>query len=140
MANGSQVSTGCKLELSIGGVVVAYASDVSYNIQHNHQPIELLGETTVNEHAELGITCDFTATMFRVAKKAAIALGIMPKISTFLTQPELVCTIYDKTKSEVLVTLVGVKCTGRNSSVNARGAMTEQLSFVAKVMFDEEGQ
>jgi len=36
MAIGSQVSTGCKLELSIGGVVVAYASNVSYNLQHNH--------------------------------------------------------------------------------------------------------
>lgn len=140
MAIGSQVSTGCKLELNIGGTVVAFASNVSYNLQHNHQPIELLNEVTVNEHAELGVTVDFTASMFRVNKKAAVALGIMPRISSFLQQPELVCTIFDKTKTSVLVTITGVKCTGRNGSVDARGAFTEQLSFVGRVMFDEEGQ
>jgi len=78
--------------------------------------------------------------MFRVNQQATISLGIMPKITKFLEQPELVCTIRDKTKSSVLVTITNIKCTGRSGSVDARGAFTEQLTFVGRVMFDEAGQ
>lgn len=140
MAIGSQVSTGCKMELSIGGVVVAYASNASYNINHNHQAIELLGEVTVNEHAELGITVDMSASMFRVDQKAAVSLGIQPKINDFLSQPELVITLRDKVKDSVLVTATGIKLSGRSGSVDARGTFTETLNFVGRVIFDEAGQ
>jgi hypothetical protein len=139
MAIGSQVSTGAKLELKIGGVTVAYANQCSYTVNHNMQPIETFNEHTINELAELGVTCEFSASYFRVNRKAAISLGLMPKIANFLTQPELTMLIKDKISDAVLVTITGAKCTSRSGSVDARGVFTESLSFQGRVMNDEEG-
>lgn len=140
MAIGSQVSTGAKLELKIGGVTVAYASNASFTVNHNLAPIETFNEHTVNEHAELGVTVEFSASMFRVNRKAAVELGIMPRIADFLKQPELVCIIKDKVQNSVLVTITGVKVTSRSGTVDARGVFTESLNMVGKVMFDESGE
>ena len=140
MAIGSQVSTGAKLELKIGGVTVAYANNASFTLNHNLAPIEVFNEHTVNEHAELGVTVEFSASMFRVNKKAAVALGIMPRIADFLKQPELTAVIKDKVQNSVLVTITGIKITSRSGPVDARGTFTETLNMVGRVMFDEEGQ
>ena len=139
MAIGSQVSTGAKLELKFGATVVAYANNVTYTVNHNHQPIETLNDHTVNEYAELGVTVEFTASMFRVNKKAAVSLGLMPKIADFLKQPELVATLKDKVQDSVLLTVNGLKCTARTGTVDARGVFTEQLTFVGRLASDEEG-
>lgn len=140
MAIGSQVSTGAKLELLIGGVVVAYANNASFTVNHNLAPIETLNEHTVKEHAELGVTVDFSASMFRVNKKAAVELGIMPRIADFLKQPELVAVMKDKVQNAVLVTVTGIKVTSRSGSVDARGTFTETLNMVGRIMFDESGE
>lgn len=140
MANGSQVSTGAKLELQIGGVVVAYASNASYTVNHNLAPIETFNDHTVKEHAELGVTVDFTASMFRVNTKAAVSLGIMPRIQDFLKQPELTAVIKDKTQDSVMLTVNGIKVISRSGTVDARGTWSETLNMVGKVVYDEAGE
>jgi len=140
MAIGSQVSSGAKLEMAVGGNVVAYANNASYTVNHNHQPIERFGEVEVNEHAELGVTVEFTASMFRVDQQAAISLGMQPRIADFLKQPELTVTLKDKTKDSVLLTVNGVKLQSRSGTVDARGVWTETLTFVGRIVFDETGQ
>jgi len=140
MAIGSQVSTGAKLELKIGGVIVAYANNATYTENHNMQPIERFGEVEVNEHAELGVTVEFSAAMFRVNTKAAVSLGISPRIQDFLKQPELTATLKDKLQDAVLVNINGIKLSSRSGSVDARGVWTETLNFVGRIIFDEAGQ
>ena len=141
MANiGSQVSTGAKLILSINDKQVAYANNVTYTTNHNVQPVEVMGEEIVIEHAELGITVEFTASMFRVSQKAAISLGLMPKLSAFLTQPELVATIYDKVQDKTIMVITGLKCTSRAGTAGARDVANETLTFVGRRSYDEEGQ
>jgi hypothetical protein len=137
MAMGSQVSTGAKLELNIGGVAVAYASHCNYTLNYNHQPIEVFNETTVNEYAELGITVEFSAAYFRVAKQAAFSLGLMPTIADFLSQPTLVMFIKDSVSGAKLVKVKGVKCISRAGSVDARGIFSETLNFVGTYFTDE---
>jgi len=142
MANGSQVSTGAKLELKVGGVVVAYANNATYTINHNMQPIERFGEPEVNEHAELGVTVEFSAAMFRVNAKAAVSLGMSPRLEEFLTQPELTASIKDKlagTGGVVFVNITGIKLASRSGSVDARGVWTETLNFVGRIFNDEAG-
>jgi len=140
MAIGSQTSTGAKLELAIAGVVVAYANNATYTTNHNMQPIERFGEVEVNEHAELGITVEFSASMFRVAEQAAVSLGLQPRIADFLKQPELTATLKDKEQDSVLLTINGVKLQSRSGTVDARGVFTETLNFVGRIVFDEAGQ
>jgi len=139
MAIGSQVSSGAKLTLTIGGAVVAYASNCNYTLNYNHQPIEVFGETTVNEYTELGITVEFSAAYFRVNKQAAMSLGIMPKISAFLQTPELVMTIQDSVSGATLANVSGVKVISRAGSVDARGVFSETLNMVGRYFTDESG-
>lgn len=143
----SQVQTGAKLTLSINNIVVAYASQVSYQYNLNLQEIRTIDTNEVTEHAELHTTVTFTCSAFRVAYKTAIANGWMPKIASFLQQPTLTATIFSdfvqtsptakNITTATLITVTGLKCTGRSGSVNARGVWEEQLTFVGKVLYDE---
>lgn len=134
----SQVQTGAKLALKINGQLIAYATNVTYTINHNHQPIETFGQPAVTEYAELGVTCEFTASHFRVATKAALQLGLQPTIANFLSQPTLTMTITDM-NNVTLVQGSGIKMTSRQGTVDARGVFTESLSFVSQVIGDETG-
>jgi len=133
----SEVSTGAKLELRIGTVPIAYANNVQYNLEIVTEAIQGIDEIKIDEYAEVGTRVTFTASMFRVAFKAAFSLGIQPKIENLLRQPELTAQIKDKTQGVVLLKMNGLKLVGRSGTVNARGIWTETLSFVARRMFDE---
>jgi len=127
---GSNVSTGAKLLLTIGDAKVGFANNVTFTVNHNHQPIEVFNEVTVNEYAELGATVEFTATMFRVATKAAISLGLMPRLADLLEQPELTATIFDKHSGVALLTMNGLKCQTRSGSVDARDFVHVLFSYI----------
>jgi hypothetical protein len=139
----SKVYTGAKAYFSIitpdGAINIAYASNCSYNWNHNLQPVELIGKEYVEEHSELGMTVDFTCTNFRVYNRSAIALGLQPKLQSLLAQPELVVVIKDKVTNDTLLRIDGVKMTSRSGTVDARGAWTETLSFVGRQASDEAG-
>ena len=133
----SKVATGAKLELRIGSVTVAYASQCSFNYQTNIETIQGIDQLVPDEHAEIGTTVTFTASMFRVAFQAAVTNGWQPKLDKLLQQPELVAVIKDKISGVVLLQIEGLKMTGRQGSVDARGVFVETLSFVGKRFFDE---
>ncbi|CAK0749595.1 conserved hypothetical protein [Azospirillaceae bacterium] len=135
---GSQVATGAKLELRIGTIPVAYASQCSYTYNINVETIQGVDQLTVDEHAEVGTTVTFTASMFRVAFKAAVTNGWQPKLKVLLQQPELVAIIKDKISGVVLAQISGLKLTSRSGTVAARGTFTETLTFVGKIFEDEE--
>jgi hypothetical protein len=133
----SKVESGAKLELRINNIPVAYASNVSYSYQHNHEEVRSIDNPEVIEHAELHTSVSFTCSAFRVARKTAISYGWMPKLQNFLQQPTLTAIIYSKVSRTKLLTITGLKCTGRSGSVNARGVWEEQLTFVGRQFFDE---
>lgn len=133
----SQVVTGAKLELRIGAIVVAYASNCSYTYTTNIETIQGVDQLVVDEHAEVGTSVSFSASMFRVAYKSAITNGWQPKLNVLLQQPELVATIKDKTTGVTLFQISGLKMVSRAGSVDARGTFTETLSFTGKVFADE---
>lgn len=135
----SQTITGARAVFTINNTKVAFASDCNYTWNHNVQPVEVLDQLTVAEHAEIGMTIDFSCTQFRVARKSAVSLGFQPKLNDLLNQPELVVTISDRVSGEVLLTVSGVKLTSRSGTVNARGVWTETLNFVGREAHDEEG-
>lgn len=138
----SSVLTGARAIFKIKGqdnklTTVAVASNCSYDWRHNVQPIEVLGRETVAEHTELGMTVEFTCDTFRVADKGAKSLGLMPELGALLTQKEMEVTISDKVSGSTLLSLRGVKMTGRSGAIPARGPWTETLTFVGIIAADE---
>ena len=148
MINGSQTTSGAKVRLNIDGKDIAYATNVSFTINHNVQPIEVIGDHRIKEHLELGVTVEFSCSMFRVNKKAAIALGLSPTIESFLQQPSLTATIINTAvindpqqpslSESTFITLMGLKMVSRSGSVDARGAFTETLNFVGTLYSESD--
>ena len=142
----SFVITGAKAIFSINGTKVAYASEVNYNWTLPVHPIEVIDQLEIAEHAETGVRIEFSCMQFRVARQSVISLGIQPKLNKLLQRPELVVTIMSqmqvggkKTSKLNLLQVNGVKLVGRSGSVAARGVWTETLSFVGRLVSDENG-
>lgn len=136
----STVMTGAKAIFRLGGNQVAYASNVSFNEQIQLEEVNTLDRLEVLEHAEVGYRVDMSCQNFRVANQSVKQLGIMSRLNQILTQGELTAEIIDRTTNAVILLMEGVKLESRQTSVDARGLMTETWSFKGRKSSDEAGQ
>jgi len=134
-----KVVTGSRAQFQIGGYVIAYASNVSYNENITYEPINVLDKLQVEEHAETGYTVDLQCQNFRVVGKSVKALGVMPKLEQILTQGGMTATIVvgSGSATTTILRMEGVKLQARQTTVDARGVMTETWSFVGIKSSDE---
>jgi len=131
--------TGARAIFRIAGSKIAWASNVSYNENYQLEPINVLDQLQVQEHAEVGYTVDMQCQSFRVAEASVKQLGIMSTLSQVLTQGELTAEVIDKITGATLLLMTGVKLQARQTTVDARGVMTETWSFVGRTSEDEAG-
>jgi hypothetical protein len=136
----SQVMTGGRVIFRLGGDQVATASNVSFNENIMYEPINVLDNLAVKEHAEVGYTVDLQCQNFRIPNASVKQLGIMSRFSQILTQGELTAEVVDRRSGAVILLMTGVKLQARQTTVDARGVMTETWSFVGKKAEDEEGE
>ena len=136
----STIMTGAKAIFRINGTQIAYASNVSYNENIQLEPINVLDNVSVLEHAEVGYTVDMQCQTFRVQNESVKQLGLMPVLSKLLLNGELTAEVIDRTSNTVLLLMEGVKLQARQTSVDARGLMTETWQFVGRKASDEAGQ
>lgn len=136
----SQVVTGAKLGLFINNVPVVFASNCSFSYKINTYDIKEIDSLEVAEFAELGVEVEFSASMFRINFNSCQANGWQPSLKNLLKQPELTATIFNRHDKAVMLTLQGLKLVGRTGTMDARGAFVEQLTFRARIMYDEAGQ
>jgi hypothetical protein len=139
MAYETTVMTGARAIFRLGGTQIAYASNVSYNENIQLEPVNVLDEISVKEHAEVGYTVDMQCQTFRVENKSVKQLGIMPNLGNILTQGGLTAEIIDRNSSAVILLMEGVKLQARQTTVDARGLMTETWQFVGVKSSDEAG-
>ena len=139
----SKVMTGAKAQFKINGTVIAYASNVSWNENIAYEPINVLDKLEVEEHAETGYTVDIQCQSFRVLGESVKKLGIMQSLNKILTQGDMTAAVVARSNKEEagenLLLMTGVKLQSRQTSVDARGVMTETWSFVGKKAIDETG-
>ena len=141
----STVMTGAKATFMINGTKVAYASNVSWNENIQYEPINVLDQLDVKEHAEVSYTVDMQCQSFRVARQSVKQLGIMKSLPALLTQGALDVLIQDSAgaaedgsdANATILHMTGVKLQARQTTVDARGVMTETWSFVGLRATDE---
>jgi len=133
----SAVMTGAKAIFSINNAKIAFASQVSYNENIAYEPVNVLDRLDVVEHAEVGYTVDLSCQNFRVPAASVKQLGLMSKLPQILTQGEMEATIVDADTGAVILLMTGVKIQARQTTVDARGVMTETWSFVGRAANDE---
>lgn len=136
----SQVMTGAKAVFRLNGVQVAYASSVTFNENIQLEEVNVLDKIEVVEYAEVGYRVDLSCQSFRVANESVKQLGIMSRLGDILTQGVLTAEVIDRVSGAVILLMEGVKLESRQTSVDARGLMTESWNFKGIRSSDEAGQ
>lgn len=132
--------TGARARLSIQGVKVALATNVSYSEEIQHDPIEPLDQFEVAEHVPIAYRCTFSAQMVRIITntvKNRDGVVIMPSLENILSQPELTATIEDRETGTVVANIQRVKAVRYSNNIGARGMVLTDVEFVCIVIRNE---
>ena len=136
---GSTVMTGVRAVFRVNGIQIAYASSCSFNETISLEEVNCLDRLDVLEFAETGYRVDLSCQTFRVQNQSVKQLGIMPRLQDILTSGEMTAEVIDRQSSAVILLMTGVKLESRQTTVDARGLMTETWNFRGKRSQDEAG-
>lgn len=134
----SVTPSGARVVFRVNGQKVAFANAVTYSVQHQHQPVDVLDQLDPVEYSETGYVVNFTANLFRVPNQSAISLGLRPRLEDILIQPELQAELIDRQTGATLFLIQRVKCTQEDFNIDARGLGQTSLQFVG-IRQDDEG-
>lgn len=145
MAEKNLVLTGARARFKIQGTKVGYASSVNVSENIRMEGLEVLGSIEIAENVPVAYDVTFTARRFRPLKKSLKALGWMPKyggspdarLLNILNSGEMVATLEDPKTDIVWATVQEVKISGITWSVDGRGIVGEDVTFVAIRVLDE---
>jgi hypothetical protein len=138
MADKGRIFTGARARFSINGVKIGYARNVNVSESINYEAVEVLDNIEVEEYAPVSYTVTMTCSMFRIIGETLKSMGLFPSngsntsdhLSNILVQGDLVATIEDSKTGKIFSTLEGVKIQSHNWTVDARGIVGEDCSFV----------
>lgn len=147
---GTRVFSGARARFYFNGTQVAYASGCDGSEEIMYEPVEVLDNLPVKEHAPVGYRVTFNANIFRTVASGASTdvapgslkeQGIFPKFGTrgerILQMTPVTVFIQDRNTGKVLYVIEGVKPASQNFSVTARGIVAQNVSFVCIRMLDE---
>ena len=145
MAEKGRLFTGARARFLIDGVKVGYARNVNVSEEIQYDPVEILDNIEVEEYVAVAYRVTFTASQFRIIGETVKSLGWFPSLganteeylSNILTSGDLTATVEDTRTGKLFATLEQVKVQSHNWTVDARGVVGEDLTFVAVRVKDE---
>lgn len=145
MAEKGRLFTGARARFSINGVKVGYARNVAVTEEIQYDPVEILDNIEVEEYVPVAYRVTFTASQFRIIGETVKSLGYFPNVGqnveehleNILISGDLTATIEDTKTGKLFATLEQVKVASHNWTIDARGVVGEDLTFVAIRVKDE---
>lgn len=145
MAEKGRLFTGARARFSINGVKVGYARNVAVTEEIQYDPVEILDNIEVEEYVPVAYRVTFTASQFRIIGETVKSLGYFPNVGTnveehlenILISGDLTATVEDTKTGKIFATLEQVKVASHNWTIDARGVVGEDLTFVAIRVKDE---
>jgi hypothetical protein len=140
-----RVFTGARARFSIEESRVGFATNVAGSEEIQWDPVEVLDNIRVDEFVPVAYRVTFTSSQIRVIGETIKSQGFFPQagtttddhLSNILLQGDLVATIEDTKTNRLMMTLEQMKVASRNFTVNARGIVGKDVTYVATVMKDE---
>lgn len=136
--------SGSRTMFAINGAPVGYAAGVSGGEQISYEEIEVLDLLETREFVPVAYKCTLSAQVFRLIGKSLKALSIFPATPggdkddlQILTSGDLEATLVDKVSNSTYGKFIGVKCSGHDFDVSARGIVSDNVSFVCIRLKDE---
>lgn len=145
MAEKGRLFTGARARFSINGVKVGYARNVAVTEEIQYDPVEILDNIEVEEYVPVAYRVTFTASQFRIIGETVKSLGYFPNtgqnvedhLENILISGDLTATVEDTKTGKLFATLEQVKVASHNWTIDARGVVGEDLTFVAIRVKDE---
>lgn len=145
MAEKGRLFTGARARFSINGVKVGYARNVAVTEEIQYDPVEILDNIEVEEYVPVAYRVTFTASQFRIIGETVKSLGYFPAngqnteehLENILVSGDLTATVEDTRTGKIFATLEQVKVASHNWTIDARGVVGEDLTFVAIRVKDE---
>lgn len=145
MAEKGRLFTGARARFSIDGVKVGYARNVNVSEAINYEPVNVLDNIEVEEHVPIGYEVTFTASQFKIIGETLKSLDWFPRtgantaqhLENILISGDLTATIEDTKSNKIFATLEQVKIQSHNWTIESRGVVGEDVTFVAIRVKDE---
>ena len=145
MAEKGRLLTGARARFSINGIKVGYARNVSISEEIQYDPVEVLDNIEVEEHVPVAYRVTFTASHFRIVNETIKSQSFFPSVGAnteehlenILVSGDLSATVEDTKTGKIIASLEQVKVASHNYTIDARGVVGEDLSFVATRVKDE---
>jgi len=145
MAEKGRLLTGARARFSIEGRKVGYARNVSISEEIQYDPAETMDNIEVEEHVPVAYRVTFSASQFRIVGETFKSLGFFPSnganteehLSNILITGDLTATIEDTATGKIIATVEQVKVQTHNYTIDARGIVGSDVTFVAIRLKDE---
>jgi hypothetical protein len=145
VAEKGRLFTGARARFSINGVKVGYARNVAVTEEIQYDPVEVLDNIEVEEYVPVAYRVTFTASQFRIIGETVKSLGYFPNVGTntsehlenILISGDLTATVEDTKTGKLFATVEQVKVASHNWTIDARGVVGEDMTFVAVRVKDE---
>jgi hypothetical protein len=125
--------SGGAVQIWIGAVAVGYGTRLNGQETIQNTRVEALGEIYSKEIVPTGVTVQFTVDLVRIKEEPLRALGLWPSGDTlsWLSFPELTITVLDTASQRTIYKITGARASSRNIQVDARGLLSENVTFEA---------
>lgn len=145
MAEKGRLLTGARARFSIEGRKVGYARNVAIGENIEYEGVRVLDNIQVEEHVPIAYDVTFTAGQFRIVGETIKSLGWFPSVGgnteehleNILLSGDLTATVEDTKTSSIIATVEQVKVSSHNWTIDARGVVGEDVTFVAIRVKDE---
>ena len=145
MGQKGRVFTGYRARFMIEGKKVGYATNVSGSEEVSYDPLEVLDNVEVEEFVPIAYRVTFTASLVRIVGETIKSMGLFPKtgnttedhLKNILLQGDMSAVIEDSKTGSKVCTVEQMKMQSRNFTINARGMVGKDCTFVATRMRDE---
>jgi hypothetical protein len=138
MATG-KVFTGCRARFMLNGVKVGLATGVTVRESITYEPVKVLDNIQVEEHAPVDYDVSLTADSIKLVGTSFKSQGWLPlqgadpaeHLRNIIASGELTATIIDNQTGDVVANVEGVKIAETNLNIQARGIVGENVTMVA---------
>jgi len=136
----NKVMSGARGQLFIEGQLIGIFSDVSYGVDIDVAPAFVLGRFSPSELTVTGQEAiSINATGWRIVGQGPYVSAGVPKLQDLLTADDITISLYDRETGQFIMTVVGCRSTGWNTTLNSKAQQTVTVRFLGLRLDDESG-
>jgi hypothetical protein len=123
--------TGARTTLKINDKIIAFAFQISWNVQNQTTPINTIDDIVPWELAPKRVSVSGTLGLFQVPGNSPVKAGIMPDLSAFLANKYITIEVKDSATDAILFKTTTAMITGMQSEINSERLSSTTLAWQA---------